>query len=381
MKKEEGDLRKLSKIFNSDSEKSFDWGIIAATVCLLAVGVLMVYSSSSASALSTYGDMGYYLKRHAVFLIIGLGLMLIIMNLNYRIYSKFVYPAYILGLIALVAVLIPGVGKEVGGAKRWIDLGFMGFQPSEFSKFMLVLYLAHSLTKKREKMDDFSIGFVSHMLMGGAYILLMLLEPDFGMATITLLVLFAMLFVGGINLKYIAVSLLICSVFLVWGVMSEGYRMMRVISFLNPWKDPLGSGYQAVQSFIAFGLGGIYGTGLGNSTQKLFFLPEAHTDFIFSILGEELGFVSVFTIVALYGFLLWRGMRTALRAADLFGCYLAFGCILIITLQAATNMAVAVGLFPTKGLTLPLISYGGTSLVSTLMAIGVVLSVSKGEAR
>jgi cell division protein FtsW len=246
---------------------------------------------------------------------------------------------------------------------------------------MLVLYLAHSLTKKREKMDDFSIGFVSHMLMGGAYILLMLLEPDFGMATITLLVLFAMLFVGGINLKYIAVSLLICSVFLVWGVMSEGYRMMRVISFLNPWKDPLGSGYQAVQSFIAFGLGGIYGTGLGNSTQKLFFLPEAHTDFIFSILGEELGFVSVFTIVALYGFLLWRGMRTALRAADLFGCYLAFGCILIITLQAATNMAVAVGLFPTKGLTLPLISYGGTSLVSTLMAIGVVLSVSKGEAR
>lgn len=371
----------MSKIFNSDSEKSFDWGIIAATVCLLAVGVLMVYSSSSASALSTYGDMGYYLKRHAVFLIIGLGLMLIIMNLNYRIYSKFVYPAYILGLIALVAVLIPGVGKEVGGAKRWIDLGFMGFQPSEFSKFMLVLYLAHSLTKKREKMDDFSIGFVSHMLMGGAYILLMLLEPDFGMATITLLVLFAMLFVGGINLKYIAVSLLICSVFLVWGVMSEGYRMMRVISFLNPWKDPLGSGYQAVQSFIAFGLGGIYGTGLGNSTQKLFFLPEAHTDFIFSILGEELGFVSVFTIVALYGFLLWRGMRTALRAADLFGCYLAFGCILIITLQAATNMAVAVGLFPTKGLTLPLISYGGTSLVSTLMAIGVVLSVSKGEAR
>jgi len=253
----------------------------------------------------------------------------------------------------------------------------MSFQPTEFAKFTLILYMAHSITKKKEKMGTFMFGFLSHVLMAGLYIILTLLEPDFGMATIMMVVLFGMLFIGGINFRYIALSAVLSGGFLAWGILSEGYRMSRVMAFINPWKDPLGSGYQAVQSFVALGMGGLYGTGLGNSTQKLFFLPEAHTDFIFSILGEELGFVAVATVVVLFAWLLIRGIRIALRSPDLFGCYLVFGCITVIALQAATNMAVAVGLFPTKGLTLPLVSYGGTSLITTLGALGVMLSVSR----
>lgn len=366
----------MLKIFTTGN-KSIDWSMLTSIVILSALGLLMVYSSSSPYALNSYGDSAYFLKRQALFLLIGLALLFLLMRVDYRFFAKLVYPGYLLGLVLLVAVLIPGIGKEVGGARRWIDLGFMSFQPTEFAKFTLILYMAHSITKKKEKMDTFMFGFLSHVLMAGLYIILTLLEPDFGMATIMMVVLFGMLFIGGINFRYIALSAILSGGFLAWGILSEGYRMSRVMAFINPWKDPLGSGYQAVQSFVALGMGGLYGTGLGNSTQKLFFLPEAHTDFIFSILGEELGFVAVATVVLLFAWLLIRGIRVALRSPDLFGCYLVFGCITVIALQAATNMAVAVGLFPTKGLTLPLVSYGGTSLISTLGALGVMLSVSR----
>jgi len=356
---------------------SFDVTILVVTVVLCAFGLLMVYSASSAYALKGFGDSAYFLKRQLLFLTIGLGWMALLMHTSPRLIVKFVYPIYALGLVLLALVLVPGIGKEVGGARRWIDLGFVAFQPSEFAKLALVVYLAYSLHKKRDRMDSFSIGFLSHLVMGGAYVALLLLEPDFGMAAIVLMVMFSMLFVGGLRPRYIALSVALAALFFAVGTLSEGYRLRRVIAFLNPWKDPLGSGYQAVQSFVALGVGGPFGTGLGNSTQKLFFLPEAHTDFIFSIIGEELGFVTAIGLILLYGVLVFRGMRVALRARDLLGCYLAFGCTLLIGLQAATNMAVAVGLLPTKGITLPLVSYGGTSLVGSLMAVGVILSVSR----
>ncbi len=376
MKKEEGDSRKLFKIFEPQG-KGYDWGIIAAVIFLSAMGVLMVYSTSSVFALEKFGDSTYFLKRHAIFLSIGFASMVMLMKLNYSFLRGLVYPAYLIGLVILVLVLIPGISRDIGGARRWINLGMWSFQPAEIAKFLLIFYLSYSLMKKKEKMDTFLIGFVSHLIIAGAYIALILLEPDFGMSAILLVVLFGMLFIGGVNIKYLAVSSFIAVIFLVLAVMTEDYRMNRVITFLNPWKDPLGSGYQAVQSFTAFGLGGIQGTGLGDSTQKLLFLPEAHTDFIFSIIGEELGFIGVLLIVIGFGFLMVRGLKVAVRAPDPFGCYLVFGCIMLVTLQAGVNMAVAVGLFPTKGLTLPFISYGGTSLVSSLAAMGVVLSVSK----
>ena len=206
---------------------------------------------------------------------------------------------------------------------------------------------------------------------------LILLEPDFGTATTLLVVIFGMMFIGEVKFKYMVPVGLVSLVFMALAVVTKGYRMERVTSFLDPWQDPLGSGYQAIQSFIAFAMGGIYGAGLGDSTQKLFFLPQAHTDFIFSIIGEELGFIGIVLVIIGFAVLLVRSLRVSLRAPDLFGCYLVFGCIMLITLQAAINMAVAVGLFPTKGLTLPFISYGGTSLVTTLAAVGIILNVSR----
>jgi cell division protein FtsW len=401
MKKEEGDLKKLFKIFKSkgsgspntfpsdsgprskrgDRESSrsqgYDWGIIISVIFLPAIGMLMVYSTSSVYALEKFGDASYFLKRQAIYLSIGFTVMIVLMRLDYQVLKRFVYPAYIIGLLILSLVLVPGLGKEIGGARRWINLGAGSFQPAEVAKFLLVFYLAYSLMKKKDKMDTFLVGFVSHVLIVGLYIILILLEPDFGMSVVLLVLLFGMLFIGGVNIRYIAVSGFISVLFLSWAVMSHGYRMNRIMAFLNPWKDPLGSGYQTVQSFMAFSLGGVTGSGLGNSSQKLLFLPEAHTDFIFSIIGEELGLLGVISIIVGFGFLMIRGLRIALRVPDLFGCYLVFGCIMLITLQAGINMAVAVGLFPTKGLTLPFISYGGTSLISSLAAMGIVLSVSR----
>ena len=332
----------------------------------------MVYSASSVYALKKFGNESYFLKRHAVYLALGFASMVILMNLNYQVLKKLAYPAYVFGL-----VLLPGIGSEIGGARRWVDLDVFSFQPAESAKFLLILYLAYSLTRKKDKMDTFVMGFFSHLSLAGLYVFLILLEPDFGTSAIMIAILLGMLFIGGVKVRYLAVLMLFGVFFLALAVLSQGYRVDRIEAFLDPWGDRMGSGYQAVQSFIAFAVGGVSGVGLGDSSQKLFFLPEAHTDFIFSIIGEELGFFGVLSVIAGFGFFLVRGLRIAMKASDLFGCYLVFGCIILITLQAGVNMAVAVGLLPIKGLTLPFISYGGTSLVSSLAAVGVVLSVSK----
>ncbi|MBI2486862.1 MAG: putative lipid II flippase FtsW [Deltaproteobacteria bacterium] len=366
----------MSNIFQFEG-KGYDMGIIISVVFLSAMGMLMVYSTSSVYALEEFKDPSYFLKRHAICLAIGFACMFFLMNLDYRVLRRFVYPAYVLGLLILILVFIPGIGDEVGGARRWIGLGPGSFQPSEIAKFLLVLYLSHSITKKKEKMDTFFVGFISHLLIAGAYIVLLLLQPDFGMVVIITIMLFAMLFIGEVKIPYLVASGFVSVFLLALAVMSESYRMKRIISFLNPWEDPLGSGYQAVQSFVAFGLGGVVGAGLGDSTQKLFFLPQAHTDFIFSIIGEELGFIGVLSIIIGFGVLVVRGLRVALKASDHFGCYLVFGCTMLIALQAGINMAVAVGLFPIKGLTLPFISYGGTSLISSFGGVGIILSVSR----
>lgn len=368
------------KIFQTKG-KSCDWGIVAAVVFLSAMGMLMVYSASSVYALQRFGHESYFLKRHTAYLCIGFAGMIVLMNLNYEILKKLAYPAYALGLALLVLVLVPGIGKEVGGARRWIEFGVVNFQSAEVAKFLLVFFLAHSFAKRKDRMDTFLGGFVFHLLAAGIYIALILLEPDFGMSAILLIMLLGMLFIGGARIKYLSALTLAGASFLVVAVLSEGYRMGRIKSFLDPWGDRLGSGYQAVQSFVAFAMGGVPGVGLGDSSQKLFFLPEAHTDFIFSIIGEELGFIGALLVIVAFVFFLTRGLRVAMKTTDLFGCYLVFGFTTLIALQAGVNMAVAVGLLPIKGLTLPFISYGGTSLVSSLAAIGVVLNVSRSGGR
>lgn len=362
--------------FSSIRDKNFDVILFISVLILSSIGLLMVYSTSSVYSLETYGDTSHFLKLHSVYLFIGLGMMVLFMNIDYRFLRKLVYPSYFIVLILLFLVLVPGIGKEVGGARRWLTLGPVAFQPSEIAKFVILLYLAHSLTKKRHKLDNFFVGFFSHVLFAGSYIALIFLEPDFGGSAIILSLLLIMLFIGDVRFRYLIPLGAVTAFFALFAVISRGYRLDRITSFLNPWNDPLGSGYQAVQSFIAFGLGGIYGTGLGDSTQKLFFLPQAHTDFIFSIIGEEFGFLGVIVVVLLFLVVLYRSLRIASNAPDLFGRYLVCGFVFLITLQAGINMAVSVGLFPTKGLTLPFISYGGTSLVSCLSAMGIILNVS-----
>ena len=361
--------------------RDFDILLLGLVLIVAGIGVVAVYNSSSIYSLETYNNSMRFLKLHVIYLLVGITAMVTLMHVKPSFVRKLVYPGYLLGLALLVVVLLPEIGKEVGGGRRWISLWGFSFQPSEFCKYMLVIYMAHFLFKKEDRMDSFWVGIFSPLLAGGAYVGLILAGPDLGTSFVVLAILFIMLFVGGAKLRYLlsigagAVGLLALA------IMKEGYRMERVMSFLDPWKDPLGSGYQAVQSFMAFGLGGIYGSGLGNSSQKLLFLPQAHTDFIFSIIGEEFGFIGVITLIALFLLILARCVRISMRAEDPFSRYMVFGFTVLITLQAALNMGVAVGLFPTTGLTLPLVSYGGSSLVSTLAAFGIILSVSRFSAK
>lgn len=379
MKKEERSLKELLKVFKV--KEKYDFVLLITVLLLSCFGLLMVYSTSSVYALEIYGDPSRFLKLHTVYLLLGICSMLFFMNLDYRILKRFVYPAYLICLILLILVLIPGIGKQVSGAQRWLAIGPITFQPSEIAKFAIVLYLAYSLDKKKEKIQSFSVGFLSHLVMAGIFILLVFLEPDFGTsATIFTLLLF-MMFISKVRMEYLFLMFLMILTFSSVAVLTKEYRIDRIISFIDPWKDPLGSGYQTIQSFIAFGVGGIHGMGLGDSTQKLFFLPQAHTDFIFSIVGEELGFIGVVMVIMAFIVILFRSLKIAIKAPDLFGCYLVYGFVLLLTIQAAVNMGVSVGLFPTKGLTLPFMSYGGSSLVSCLSAVGIILSVSRAEVK
>lgn len=361
--------------------RDFDILLLGLVLIVAGIGVVAVYNASSAHSHETYNNSMRFLKFHAIYLLIGIAAMVTLMHVKPSFLRKLVYPGYLLGLALLIAVLFPDIGKEVGGGRRWISVGGFSFQPSEFCKYMLVIYMAHFLFKKQDKMDSFWIGIFSPLLAGGAYVGLILAEPDLGTSFLVLAILFIMLFVGGARLRYLLGIGAGAAGLLALAIINEGYRMKRIMSFLDPWEDPLGSGYQAVQSFTALGIGGIYGSGLGNSSQKLFFLPQAHTDFIFSIIGEEFGFIGIMTLIALFLMILAKCVMISIRAEDPFSRYMVFGFTALITLQAALNMGVAVGLFPTTGLTLPLVSYGGSSLVSTLAAFGIILSVSRFSTR
>ncbi len=376
MKKEGGNLKKLFNVFDLKNTK-IDFYIVLSVLYLTSVGLLMVYSTSSIYALDKFNDSSYYLKRHLIFLGAGLFFMTVIANINYVALKKIAFFLYLAGLICLILVLVPQIGKEVGGARRWIDLGMFSFQPTEVTKYFLVVYLAHLFSKNKDKPQSFSTTIVPYLLIAGFYVLLMMMQPDFGMVVILLAMFGCMMFIAEVNFKYIFGLGFSSLVFISFAVISADYRMNRIFSFIDPWKDPLGQGYQTVQSFVAFCIGGFTGTGLGEGTQKLYYLPQVHTDFIFSLIGEELGFIGVLSVITAFVVLIVRGFKTAANAPDFFGFFLAFGCIILIALQASINMAVSVGVFPTKGLTLPFISYGGSSLMSSLGAIGLVLSVSK----
>ncbi len=350
--------------------------ILIPVIILIGLGLVVVYSASSHLAEHRLGDSYFYLKRQAFFCILGLGVMILAKNVSSVLYSKFVYPLLSISFFLLILLLIPGIGHKVGGAVRWFSFGAFSFQPSELVKFSLAVYMAYSMSKRGSDMELFSNGLLPHLLIPGIFMLLIVLQPDLGTALIIGCWVLMLLFVGGVKFRHL-LSVVILASFVIWRLISQAdYRLNRCLAFLNPWDDPQGIGFQIVHSFLAFGSGGVFGSGLGNSKQKLFYLPEPHTDFALSIVGEELGFFGVAVIIILFGLIFIRGIKIGLNARDLYSSYLALGLIFMIGLQATINMGVVMGLLPTKGLTLPFISYGGSSLVLNLLSIGVLLNIS-----
>ncbi|MGD2124824.1 MAG: putative lipid II flippase FtsW [Desulfobacteraceae bacterium] len=354
----------------------YDYLLLIPTLLLLGFGLVAIYSASSFLAEHRMGDSYYFLKRQGVSCLLGLCFMIFAKNIPATVYRKLVYPLLFVSLALLGLLLVPGIGVKVGGASRWLRFAGYSFQPSELAKLSLAIYIAYSLAKKGPNIAFFSKGVLPHLIVTGIFMTLITLQPDLGTSIIIGCWFFILLFVGGVKLFHL-IGLVLCAMpVLLWLIWRMDYRLKRWQAFLNPWEDPQGLGFQIVNSFLAFGSGGIFGVGLGNSKQKLFYLPEPHTDFILSVVAEELGLVGLATLVMLFGILIMRGIKIALDAPDLYSSYVALGISSFIGLQVLINMGVVMGLLPTKGLTLPLISYGGSSLVISLLSIGILLNIS-----
>ena len=355
---------------------SYDFMLLIPTLLLLSMGLVAIFSASSLLAEHKLGDSYFYLKRQATFCLLGLCFMIFAKNTPARFFTRIVYPLLGISFALLVLLLIPGFGVKVGGACRWLRVAGISFQPSELAKLALAFYIAASLSRTGADMGSFFKGLAPHLLVAGAFMILIVLQPDLGTTVIFGCWLLLILFIGGVRLLHLFSLLLLSLPLLIYLVLKADYRLKRWWAFLNPWDDPQGLGFQIIHSFLAFGSGGILGVGLGNSKQKLFYLPEPHTDFILSIVAEELGLAGFAVIVILFGILIVRGIRVALSAPDLYSTYLALSISIFLGLQVLVNMGVVLGLLPTKGLTLPFISYGGSSLVISLIGIGILLNIS-----
>jgi cell division protein FtsW len=347
--------------------------IIVIVAVLTGLGLLMVYSSSGIRSSDVWGDEFFFLRRQLVWLGIGLIMFFIGRFLKYQSLPHLSKPLLLFSIVLLLLVFMPKFGHSVGGQLRWIKLGRFTFQPAELAKFSLVFYASDFMSRKKclGLKDFLPLIFVTVFVIG-----LVILQPDFGTAIIIAALSGLILFIGGFKLRYLAILFAMTIPGLVYLILKNPYRLNRILVYLHPEYDPKGSGYQVSQSFIALGSGGFFGHGLGNGRQKLMYLPASHTDFIFSIIGEELGFLGTLTVVVLFMCLLWQGIKVARFSQDNFGYYLAIGISLLIAIQALVNMGVASGIFPNKGTPLPFISFGGTSLVVSLFSIGVLLNIS-----
>lgn len=354
-----------------------DKTLILITLALLVIGAVMIYSASAVLAGRQYGDSLFFIKRQILWAAIGSAAMIAVSRVPYDVWQRAALPLVLGAVILLTLVLIPGVGVEVNGSRRWLRLGSLTLQPSELARLCAVIYLARYLVKKRNRLDDFSRDFLPPMIVTGAMLALIMGESDLGTAAVMGLVAGLMLFIGGARWRHLWGMGLLAAPVLYAMIMTIGYRRQRLMAFLDPWRDPTDTGFQMVQSFLALGGGGPVGVGLGEGRQKLFFLPYPHTDFIFAVIGEELGLVGTASVLILFGILAWRGLAIGLKAPDPFGRHLAFGLTMMIVVQALINMAVVTGLLPTKGLTLPFLSYGGSSLLANLVAIGILWNISR----
>jgi cell division protein FtsW len=354
-----------------------DFVLVIVILSLLSIGLIMVYSASAVWADFRFDDSFYFAKRQLLFAVVGLVAMFFIMNVDYWTWRNWSKILLIICFILLIAVLIPGIGNVRNGSRSWIGVGAFSIQPSEFMKLAMIMFLAKYLTTNQKRITQFTKGFVPSLALVFLAFGLIMLQPDLGTGTVMVGTCMIMIFVAGAKISHFIGLGLVGVAGFVGLILAAPYRMDRITSYLDPWSDPLGTGFQIIQSLYAIGPGGLFGLGLGQSRQKFFYLPEPQTDFIYAILAEELGFIGGAFVLLLFALLLWRGIRVALNAPDLYGSFLAVGIISMIAVQVMINIGVVTGLIPVTGITLPFFSYGGSSLTLMLMAVGILLNISR----
>lgn len=351
-----------------------DRGLLVATLLLVSVGLVMVFSSSAVMSEERFGSAYLFLRKQIVWDILGLLMLVVCLRVDYHKWQKKSYALLGIAVVGLILVLF--VGPMIKGARRWIHVGPITFQPSELAKLTVVLFMATYLDRNKSKVKNLVEGYIPLLFVLGMVCGLVVLEPDLGSAVLIATVGGTMMFLSGVRWQHISATAGLAMIPLYFLLFHVPFRRRRLMAFLNPWADPEHAGYQVTQSMLAFGSGGIWGKGLGASTLKQLYLPDPHTDFIFPIIGEELGFIGALMVILLFAYWGWRGWQTAKRAPDLFGQLIAAGITSWVLMQAAINMGVSCGILPTKGLPLPFISFGGSSTVITMAAVGILLNVS-----
>ena len=358
-------------------KKKYDFFLLIAVIILMTFGIIMIFSASSIWANYKFNDSFYYVKRQIIFAIIGIFLMKFISKIDYRIYYKKSNIILLISFILLILVLIPGIGSIRNGSRSWFGIGSFGIQPSEAAKLAMIIFTSKYLSKNTKFVNNLKEGVVPIILILIIMFGLIMLQPDLGTGVILVVSIIALLFISGVNMKFFIISGIIGLIGVIALILIAPYRMNRITSFINPWEDPLGTGFQIIQSLYAIGPGGLLGNGFLNSIQKHFYLPEPQTDFIFSIVCEEFGIIGTIFVVGLFSFIVYRGLKISLRSEDKFAKYLSFGLIFQLAFQTLLNLMVVIGMIPVTGVTLPFLSYGGSSLLITLISIGIVLNISR----
>lgn len=387
-------MQKKAKRVSSFANNQFDFILCITVLLLLALGIIMVLSASAPSALSTTGNSYTFVKKQLLFAVIGLVAMFIISKVDYRFYKKYYWYAYVIGVIVLLLVVVPGLGYSVKGATRWIRIGGTGFQPSEITKIAMIIFYGGYLADCKSELQSLKRGFVIPIaLLVPPVAILYLVQNHFSVSLVIGVIVLSMMFVAGCKLKYFfvvaaAAAVIGSTIFGIAGFTQKkndgeqkSFRMDRIATFVDPWADAQGTGYQTVQSLYAIGSGGMFGLGLGNSKQKYLYIPEPHNDFIFSILAEELGFFGCILVIGLFAIFIWRGILISMRATDVFGSVMAMGITIQIAVQAVLNIAVVTGTIPATGMSLPFFSYGGTALLLLLVNVGILLNISRSSSK
>lgn len=357
--------------------KKIDIPLIITIFIICIYGIIMIYSASSIWAEYKFNDKFHYIIMQSIFFVIGIILMIIVSKIPYKYYLKKSNTILFICFILLILVLIPGIGTVRNGSRSWFGIGGLGIQPSEFMKLALIIFTSKYIYNNPKDMKSVTKGAFPVLLITMIVFLLIMLQPDFGTGTITVLTIVAMLFISGVDFSFFIKIGMVGLVGACALIIAAPYRMERIVSFLNPWSDPLGTGFQAIQSLYAIGPGGLFGMGFGNSIQKHFYLPEPQTDFIFSIISEELGILGIITVAILFLIIIFRGIKISIKSPDNFAKFLSFGIIFQLSFQTLLNLAVVVGLVPVTGVTLPFFSYGGSSLLITLISMGIILNISR----